>query len=64
MTWIFEWTAIILFIIESINAKKENRKRKTWIKVLFGFGIAVMAIELLIAALIIGYYFVGFMFCW
>ena len=64
MTWIFEWTAIILFIIESINAKKENRKRKTWIKVLFGFGIAVMALELLITALIIGYYFVGFMFCW
>ena len=64
MTWIFEWTAIILFIIESINAKNENRKRKTWIKVLFGFGIAVMAIELLISALIIGYYFVGFMFCW
>ena len=64
MTWIFEWTAIILFIIESINAKKENRKRKTWIKVFFGFGIAVMAIELLITALIIGYYFVGFMFCW
>lgn len=64
MTFIFEWTAIILFIIESMNAKKENRKRKTWIKVLFGFGIAVMAIELLIAALIIGYYFVGFLFCW
>ena len=64
MTWIFEWTAIILFIIESINAKKENRKRKTWIKVLFGFGIAKLAIELLLTALIIGYYFVGFMFCW
>ena len=64
MTTIFELTAIILFIIESINAKKENRKRKTWIKVLFGCGIGVMALELLIAGLFIGYYFVGFLFCW
>ena len=54
MTWILEWTSIILFIIESINAKKENRKRKTWIKVVFGIGIGVMALELLIAGLIIG----------
>ena len=64
MITIFELTAIILFIIESINAKKENRKRKTWIKVLFGFGIGGMALELLICGLIIGYYFVGFLFCW
>ena len=64
MTWILEWTAIILFIIESINAKKENRKRKTWIKVVFGIGIGVMALELLIAGLIIGYYFFGMLFAW
>ena len=64
MTWILGWTSIILFIIESINAKKENRKRKTWIKVVFGIGIGVMALELLIAGLIIGYYFIGFLFCW
>ncbi len=64
MTWILEWTSIILFIIESINAKKENRKRKTWIKVVFGIGIGVMALELLITGLIIGYYFFGFLFCW
>lgn len=64
MTWIFEWTAIILFIIESVNAKKENRKRKTWIKVLFGFGIGVMALELLIAGLIIGYFFFGALLFW
>lgn len=64
MTWILEWTAIILFIIESINAKKENRKRKTWVKVVFGIGIAIMALELLIAGLFIGYYFFGMLFAW
>lgn len=64
MTWILEWSAIILFIIESINAKKENRKRKTWIKVVFGIGIGVMALELLIAGLFIGYYLFGMLFAW
>ena len=49
--------SIVLFVIDGINAKKENRKRKLWITiafvislivlVLFFIGVAFLAIVLL-----------------
>ena len=49
--------SIVLFVIDGINAKKENRKRKLWITiafvisliitVLFFIGVAIMVLALI-----------------
>ena len=50
--------SIVLFVIDGINAKKENRKRKLWITiafvislivlVLFFIGVAIMVLALIL----------------
>ena len=54
--------SIVLFVIDGINAKKENRKRKLWITiafvisliitVLFFIGVAIMVLALIIYPLL------------
>ncbi len=54
--------SIVLFIIDGINAKKENRKRKLWITiafvislivlVLFFIGVAIMVLALIMYPLL------------
>ena len=56
--------------IGSYDGKPQPKSPRTFLlfvgsmMVVFGIGIGVMALELLIAGLIIGYYFIGFLFCW
>ena len=54
--------SIVLFVIDGINAKKENRKRKLWITiafvislivfVLFFIGVAIMVLALIMYPLL------------
>ncbi len=54
--------SIVLFVIDGINAKKENRKRKLWITiafvvslivlVLFFIGVALMVLALIMYPLL------------
>lgn len=54
--------SIVLFVIDGINAKKENRKRKLWITiafvisliitVLFFIGVAIMVLALVMYPLL------------
>ena len=54
--------SIVLFVIDGINAKKENRKRKLWITiafvvslivlVLFFIGVAIMVLALIMYLLL------------
>lgn len=51
--------SVVLFIVDGIKAKRQNRKRKTGIKVMFVISIVlatIMAIVLcLLVAMIVGY---------
>ena len=54
--------SIVLFVIDGINAKKENRKRKLWITIafvisliitiLFFIGVAIMVLALIMYPLL------------
>ena len=44
-------TSVVLFIVDSIKAKREGRKRKVWIIVMFIVAIALAVIAALTIAL-------------
>lgn len=50
----FLFTSIVLFIIDSIKASQEKRKRKLWIKIMFIISVIIIAL------LIIGCVFIVF----
>ena len=55
--------SIVLFVIDGINAKKENRKRKLWITIAFVISLIVLVLFFigvaLLALVLIMYPFMG-----
>ena len=45
--------SIVLFIIDGINAKKENRKRKLWITIAFVISLIITVLFFIGVALIV-----------
>jgi asparagine N-glycosylation enzyme membrane subunit Stt3 len=56
---IFFFASIILFIVDGIKAKKENRKRRLWIRVIFYISMAHVAIA---AAILIFCFVIAILF--
>ena len=52
--------SIILFIVDGIKAKKENRKRRVWITVLFCISMGHLALAVLILIFFFAMLFLGF----
>lgn len=45
--------SIVLFVIDGINAKKENRKRKLWITIAFVISLIVLVLFFIGVALLV-----------
>ena len=57
----FFFGSIILFIVDAIKAKKENRKIRIWIKVIFIISMVHIAIAVLILIFFFVMMFFGFL---
>ena len=57
----FFFGSIILFIVDAIKAKNENRKIKIWIKVIFIISMVHVAIAILILIFFFVMLFFGFL---
>lgn len=57
---VFFFGSIILFIVDAIKAKKENRKIKIWIKVIFIISMIHIAISVLMLIFFFVMLFLGF----
>ena len=53
MIFIFVTGSVVLFAVDASKAKKENRKIKTWIKVLFIISLILIALFIIGVALLI-----------
>ncbi len=60
---IFIGGSIVLFVIDCIKAKKENRKVKLWVKVLFIISLSLIAL-LIIGMILIVLAMCGYIFGW